>query len=173
MRKIIFLIVISLFSFQQCATQTYIDKETLTEIIENKTFTFEAERIVPTSNEAVNAINNNIGASANVLNIAGEGYHLTVEKEKIEMNLPYFGRNYGYVREGNASVNFTSKDFSTKKEVGKKGQTIFTIIPNDIREVESIYMEIFDNGQTYVSFNFRDRQAISYDGYIQKNKIKD
>lgn len=167
MKKIFFLIVITLLSFQQCTTRTYVDKEQLAQIIESKTFTFEAERVIPTSNESVNAINNNIGAAANVLNVGGDGYYLTMKKDEIKMDLPYFGRSYNYIRNKNIGVHFTSKDFKTKEGFGKKGQKTFSIIPNDIREIQIIYVEIFDNGQTYVSFSFRDRLPISYSGIVK------
>lgn len=156
-----------------CSSQTYIDQKTLEEITASNQFTFMAKRANPTNFDVINVMNSLPNSnSARMLDL-DYGYTIVIKEKQLEVNLPYFGRlfNPSYDTTKN-SYNFTSKDFTLNKVQNKKGNWVYTITPKDVNNVRIIYLEIFKNGNAYVSIDSNDRQAISYDGYIMKNEIK-
>lgn len=156
-----------------CNSQTYIDQKTLEDITASNQFTFMAKRANPTNFDVINVMNSLPNSnSARMLDL-DYGYTIVIKEKQLEVNLPYFGRlfNPSYDTTKN-SYNFTSKDFTLNKVQNKKGNWVYTITPKDVNNVRIIYLEIFKNGNTYVSIDSNDRQAISYDGYIMKNEIK-
>ena len=48
---------------------------------------------------------------------------------------------------------------------------MYTISPKDVDHVRVIYIEVYKNGNTYVSIDSNDRQPISYNGYLMKMKF--
>lgn len=156
-----------------CNSQTYIDQKTLEDITASNQFTFMAKRANPTNFDVINVMNSLPNSnSARMLDL-DYGYTIVIKEKQLEVNLPYFGRlfNPSYDTTKN-SYNFTSKDFTLNKVQNKKGNWVYTITPKDVNNVRIIYLEIFKNGNAYVSIDSNDRQAISYDGYIMKNEIK-
>lgn len=156
-----------------CSSQTYIDQKTLEDITASNQFTFMAKRANPTNFDVINVMNSLPNSnSARMLDL-DYGYTIVIKEKQLEVNLPYFGRlfNPSYDTTKN-SYNFTSKDFTLNKVQNKKGNWVYTITPKDVNNVRIIYLEIFKNGNAYVSIDSNDRQAISYDGYIMKNEIK-
>jgi hypothetical protein len=132
-----------------------------------------AEHANPTGNDVVNIINSLPNSSAsNILNL-DYGYSLVLKKEKITIDLPYFGRMYtpNYDSSKNA-FNFTSKDFTIKETFGKKGSSIYTIMMKDQQNINRLVLEVYKNGKAYLSITANDRQFISYDGYIMENKME-
>ncbi|WP_435522435.1 DUF4251 domain-containing protein [Chryseobacterium indoltheticum] len=89
----------------------------------------------------------------------------------MEVSLPYFGRAFTstYGTSDN-SYRFTSKDYAVTKTQSKKGNWVYKIKPNDVKNVSDINIEIFKNGRASTSIRSNDRQPISYDGYISKNE---
>ena len=45
---------------------------------------------------------------------------------------------------------------------------MYTISPKDVDHVRVIYIEVYKNGNAYVSIDSNDRQPISYNGYLMK-----
>ena len=173
MKKLIYLSFLAILSFlYSCTSQINIDPKTLEEITTSNQFTFMAERANPTNFDVINIMNSMPnGNSARMLDLA-YGYTVVLKEKELDVTLPYFGRmfNPSYDTSKN-SYRFTSKDFTLSKILNKKGNLVYTISPKDVDHVRVIYIEVYKNGNTYVSIDSNDRQPISYNGYLMKNEI--
>ncbi len=174
MKKLIFLsLALVLAMFYSCTSQNALDPKTLEEFTNSNQFTFMATRANPANSDVLNIINSMPNAaSARMLNLE-HGYTLVLKEKELEVTLPYFGRMYtpSYDTSKN-SFRFTSKDFSFTKNQNRKGNWTYTLKPKDADNVRTIYLEIYKNGNAYLSIDAIDRQPISYDGYLMKNEIK-
>jgi len=166
--------VIGLLFLQSCGTtQSYLDKTTLTQVIEQNEFTFMAQRANPLDTSANTIMNSIPGGFANRVMNLDYGYTIVFKKDEVSVNLPYFGRAYtAPIDPRKTGFDFDSKDFNIKKSQGKKGSTVLNISFNDQNTVRKMIMEVFQNGKAYVSVESNDKQPISYDGYIMKNEVK-
>lgn len=163
-------ILVLFFTLNSCTTKQVVISPEITSLIQKGEFTFMAERANPMG-DVINVINSlPNGGPSRILDLE-YGYTIEIKKETLTVALPYFGRMYSANMDSSKnSLRFTSKDFSINRQVGKKGSSIFTIIPNDERNISKITLEVFGNGKSYVQVNANDRQPISYDGYIMKNE---
>ena len=174
MKKTVLMSVMFLLTLLfSCTSQTYVEPKTLEGLINSNQFTFMAKRANPTNFDVINVMNslpnNN---SARMLDL-DYGYDVVIKEKELEVTLPYFGRMYNPSYDSSKnSFRFTSKDFTITKNQNKKGNWIYNIIPKDAENVRNIYMEVFKNGNAYISIDANDRQPISYDGYIMKNEVK-
>ncbi|MCS4303602.1 MULTISPECIES: DUF4251 domain-containing protein [unclassified Chryseobacterium] len=176
MKKYISLLMIFgfLFSFQSCASQGSSDPAVVNALVDSQEFTFYAQRANPTNYDVINVMNSMPNSTASrILNLNGD-YTIVVNKNSVDVELPYFGRvfNPSY---GNADKNgytFTSKDFIINKSQNKKGNWTLKIKPKDVNTVDEINIEIFKNGKAFVSMRSNDRQPITYDGYVSKSEVK-
>lgn len=160
-----FLVVGVLFS---CASQNnQSESKVVTQLIANKQFTFMATRANPLSYE----LNSYMARTA--INNLSYGYSIVIKESEIDVDLPYFGEMYSApVDRNDSSFRFTTKDYVLTSEQTKKGNTIFKIVPNDVRNILQIDIEVFKNGKGSIYVNANDRKPISYDGYIMKNEMK-
>lgn len=167
--------IISLFSFllfiQNCTAQKA-DPQVVNNLITSDEFTFHAEKANPINYDVINVVNSIPNApQLRTFQISGENYGIEIKKGVMEVTLPYFGRSfnptYGTT---DTSYRFTSKDYAVTKSQSKKGNWIYKIKPNDVKNVSDINIEIFKNGRALTSIRSNDRQPISYDGYISKNE---
>lgn len=161
-------IIILLFS---CASQSGLDPKIVAELTNSNQFTFMAKRANPTNYDVINIMNGMQGGSSRILDL-DYGYTIVLKDKELEVTLPYFGRMYNpsYDTSKN-SFRFVSKNFLIDKTQNKKGNWIYTIAPKDTEHVRMIYLEIYKDGDAYVSIDANDRQPISYDGYIMKNEM--
>lgn len=165
--------VLGLIFLQSCSTQSYLDKTTLTQIIEQNEFTFMAQRANPLDTSTNTIMNSIPGGFANRVMNLDYGYTIVVKKDEVSVNLPYFGRAYtAPIDPRKAGFDFESKDFYIQKAQGKKGSTVMNISFRDQNTVRKMIMEVFQNGKAYVSVESNDKQPITYDGYIMKNEVK-
>ena len=173
MKKILLALFGILFFTSSCTSQNYIESGLLNTIVQQKQFTFMAERVDILSPDVVNVINSIPNSSYARMQDLDYGYDIVFENNEMIVYLPYFGRTYNPSRDlDKAGFKFTSKDFTIDEKEGKKGKKLLTIKPNDVNNVNAIYMEISPNGKCYVSINANDRQPISFTGYIMKNEVK-
>ena len=101
-------------------------------MIESRNYIFKAQMANP-----------QIGASRQLT----PEYDLTISGDTIISYLPYFGR--AYVAPANPSeggIKFTSTKFEYNLVKDEKEWEI-TIKPNDAREVQQLFLEVFDNGR--------------------------
>ena len=124
-------------------------------IIEAKNYVFKAQRASPLKGRDVHLTTE---------------YDLTVVGDSVIAALPYYGRAYSApMNTSDGGITFTSsKSEYTLKT--KKGKWLISIRPADVRNVEELYLEIFDNGRASLRLTLQDRQPISYDGYIVERK---
>lgn len=162
----------AVMAFQSCASQTYMDKTTIQQVVDNEQFTFMAERANPTNYDVINIANSipNYG-SGRMFNL-DYGYTLVLKNKELIATLPYFGRSFSGNRFDNdkQSLRFTSKDYTIEKSISKKGNQNLKIKPNDVNHINTIYIEIYKNGRAIISIDANDRQPISFDGYLMKNE---
>lgn len=164
-----------LMIFQNGFSQTKVESQNLTELLNSEDFSFRAERATPTNYDVINVMNSMPNStSTRILDLSGSNYSIDVRKDKLEVTLPYFGRvfNPTYGNTSQSGYRFTSKDFTVNKTQGKKGKWIVKIKVNDQSSVDEIIIEVFKNGKAYTSIRSNDRQPISYDGFISKNEVE-
>lgn len=173
MKKLIYLSFCAILSFlHSCTSQINIDPKTLEEITTSNQFTFMAERANPANYDVINVMNAMPNGNAARMLDLDYGYTVVLKEKELDVNLPYFGRMYNpsYDTSKN-SYRFTSKDFTLSKIQNKKGNLVYTISPKDVQHIRVIYIEVYKNGNAYVSMDANDRQPISYNGYLMKNEI--
>lgn len=162
-----------IFALNSCDSQNNIKNEKVASLLQSTEFTFTAEKANPTSYDVINVLNSlPNSSSSNILNLES-GYTMVIKRDEIKVDLPYFGTMYtpSFDNEKN-SFRFTSKDFKLNETAGKKGSSVYTILPKDQQNINSIILEVYKSGKAYLSIRANDRQSISYDGYIMTNKVE-
>lgn len=155
-----------------CTSQSSVTPAHVSELLDKGEFTFMAERANPTSSDVVNIMNSlPTSTSSQILNL-DYGYTMELKKNELTLTLPYFGRMYtpNYDNTKN-SYRLTSKDFTIAHSSGKKGSTLYTILPKDQQNIRRIMLDVYKNGKAYLSIDANDRQGISYDGYIMEDVV--
>jgi hypothetical protein len=157
--KIAFVIIACLYTSIVSAQTAKQAKEAAQEIviknkIDNKSYTFNATYALP------------LKGGQRYLTSA---YDLRVTKDSVIAYLPYFGQLYmnASLDPDDYPINFTSTKFQYKTEPTKKGGWSITIIPEGIKYVSKMQLDIFKNGTAslQVLSNFRDE--ISFNGDIK------
>jgi len=159
------------FFFQNCTAQKT-DPQIVNNLVSSDEFTFHAEKANPMNYDVINVVNSIPNApQLRTFQISGENYGIEIKKGVMEVTLPYFGRSFNTTYGGSdTSYRFTSKDYAVTKTQSKKGNWVYKIKPNDVKNVSDINIEIFKNGRALTSIRSNDRQPISYDGYISENE---
>jgi len=99
-------------------------------------------------------------------------YDLTIAGDTVISYLPYFGRAYvAPIDPSEGGIRFTSTKFDYKLSQNGKSWKVM-IKPKDSPGVQQLYLEIFDNGNATLQVVSTDRQAISFNGYVEENKAK-
>lgn len=152
-----------------CSTQSTISSEKVQSLVESGEFTFMAERANPNNYDVINIMNSFPTSSSSQMLTLDPGYTVKLQKDKLDVEMPYFGRMYTSSMKSDNSFRFTSKEFTVNRSTGSKGSSVFVIMPTDQQIVTKIIMEVYKNGKTYVAIQSTDRQPITYDGYITAN----
>ncbi len=98
-------------------------------------------------------------------------YTLTVLKDSVLADLPYFGRAYtAPMNTADAGIHFTSAQFLYQVNDKKKGRWDIVIKPKDTKNGESLLMVIYDNGNASLMVTSNNRQTILFNGYIEPKK---
>ena len=98
-------------------------------------------------------------------------YTVTIVKDSIISDLPYFGRAYAApIGTTDGGIKFTSVDFDYTVIPRKKGGWEVNIKPKDGQDVQSMILTIYDNGKAYLNVNSNNRQTISFNGHIGNTK---
>ncbi|WDF53427.1 DUF4251 domain-containing protein [Mucilaginibacter sp. KACC 22063] len=95
-------------------------------------------------------------------------YDIRVKPDSVISFLPYFGQAYFDVpyNPNEGGIKFTSTKFTYTKKQMKKGNWQITFIPKDVKNLQRVTFNIYPNGNTWTQFLFTNRDAISFDGYI-------
>ncbi len=172
MKRIIAFFLFSILAIS-CSTQQYMPEQELQTVLKNREFTFMARHANPTNSDVLNLMNSLPNSSSSRMLDLSYGYDIVLNKEKVEVALPYFGRLYipSFDNDKNG-FRFTSKEFDIEETEGKKGSRYISIYPKDVQHIRKIVIQIYKGGTAYVAIDANDRQPISYDGYIMKNEAK-
>lgn len=94
-------------------------------------------------------------------------YDVTVSKDSIVAYLPYFGRAYtAPIGRDQDGIQFTSTDFDYSVEKKRKRRWEIRIKPNDVQEVQELYLSVSKNGFGSLQVTSTNRQAISFNGEL-------
>lgn len=147
---VLFLFVLSACSSQKAATSSEPTNDEINKMLEDQSFTFVARQMNPP------------GGRSRFLT---ETYTLTVNNNKLVVDLPYFGRATQATIGTEGGFRFTSEKYKYEKAPAKKGWKV-TVRPEDNTDVQVFYLSVLENGSASVSVSSNSRQTISYDGTI-------
>ncbi len=100
------------------------------------------------------------------------GYDLIINSSSVVATLPYFGRAYFPPTDPTqGGFRFTSNKFRYSVTSGDKGSWSIQIIPEDVENVQELHLSIGTDGYATLHVTSVNRQAISYYGYVSKNKV--
>ncbi len=129
------------------------------QIVESKNYIFKAESVNP--------------PRGRTRHLTSE-YDLVVTSDTVIAYLPYFGRAYSAsINSSEGGIKFTSTDFEYVLEKKKKRSWEILIRPKDAREIQALYLTIFDNNKASLRVNSLNRESISFNGYIVEGKQRD
>lgn len=136
-----------------CATPVNMQQspENIKELIDSQNFVFVPTTVSPQSGRS------------RMLN----GYFdLTVKKDSILSNLPYFGRAFAPpVNPTQGGIQFVSTDFTLTSDSGDERWNI-QIIPKDVTDVQQMLLTIFTTGSASLQVISVNRQPISFQGNV-------
>jgi hypothetical protein len=97
------------------------------------------------------------------------GYTLTILRDSIISDLPFYGRAYqASMNPNDAGFKFTSTDFSYTVKERKKGGRDITIKTKDVKSSPQMILFVGKDGTSSLRITSADRETISYSGYIKK-----
>jgi hypothetical protein len=100
------------------------------------------------------------------------GYDLQVSNNTVIAMLPYFGRAYtAPIDPAQGGIRFTSKRFRYSSTANNKGEWDILITPEDVSDVQQLRLSVSSGGRATLNVTSRDRQAITFYGYITQNKV--
>jgi hypothetical protein len=104
-------------------------------------------------------------------------YDVRVVKDTVKTFLPYFGRSFVAPPPGSneGGIKFTSTSFTYTSTQNKKGGWDIVIKPKernstDFRDVEQLSLSISTSGYATLRVTSSNRDAISFDGYVESAK---
>ncbi len=122
-------------------------------LVNNKHFTFKAERMQP--------------LRARQRYLTSE-YFLRVAGDSLISALPYFGRAYAApINPEDAGYDFTSTSFTYNAVPKKKGSYQITIKTTDKINTVTFVLTVYNNGNAYLQITSVNREAISFNGYLK------
>jgi hypothetical protein len=72
--------------------------------------------------------------------------------------------------EARSPLDFTTTDFTIRKDHNDKGRWNITISPKDYREVQSFDFIFFNNGSAQLNVQLTNRSSISFNGAVKPGK---
>lgn len=155
-----YIITISLLLLSVAMVQAQEKNEPTTQqIVESKNYIFKAESVNPQRGRFRQLTSD---------------YDLVVTNDTVIAYLPYFGRAYSApINPSEGGIKFTSSDFEYTVEKKKKRSWEILIRPKDARDIQTLYLTIFNNNKASLRVNSVNRESISFDGYIIEGKEKD
>lgn len=160
--KKIFLLIFLIIIFSNCvlsvsAQQSGNAKEIATKnLVDSQRYVFYAQSATPISGRQ---------------KFLTSDYSVYISKDTVMSNLPFFGRAYSVpINTTDAGIKFTSINFDYKSSARKKGGWDITIKPKDAPGVQQLLLTIYTNGTAYLNVNSTNRQFISFNGHVAKNK---
>ena len=152
------MIVLVNLSIAFCQNQAEANSTVVKQWIESKNFVFQVQSVSPRRGGTIQQT---------------PGYSVVVSKDSVNCYLPYFGRmyqaSYGSTDNG---LKFISLQFEEKTEPKKKGGWTITLKIKDATSVSQMIFTAFENGRASMTLMCKDRETISYNGYVEGRGIK-
>ncbi len=123
------------------------------------------------SQQVINAVMRNTGDTANRIDLNGDGHYLTISKEKVVADLPFYGER----RQGGSGYNSNDTGISFDTEPKDYQMTLdeargrYKITFDAQKDTESFDVEItlFANGTASVFISSVTRTRIEYQGTLE------
>lgn len=148
--------------------------EEVAKLVNQDSYTFIATRAYPMDQSTINNVMSAMrpaGAAATLFDLS-YGYGFKIQPDELSVDLPYFGRIFTPSMDPSRNgLKFSSKKFTIAKKESKK-KISYTINVNDVQNIQTLYIDVYNNGRAFLSVNANDRQPISYDGYIKATKAE-
>jgi hypothetical protein len=122
-------------------------------LIESGNYVFKAQSAMP--------------MSGRVRQLTTDDYSLTLTKDKVISDLPYFGRAYTAPMDpSKGGIQFSSASFDYTITPGKKDGWEVLIKPKDYKDVNQLSLSISSAGYASLRVISTSRQQISFNGII-------
>lgn len=100
------------------------------------------------------------------------GFDLTVTPDTLLSYLPYYGRAFSApINSSKGALDFTSVKFDYKANKNDRNEWDIVMQPKDGSGVQTMDLTVYDNGRALLRVNSRDRQFISFNGYIMERPV--
>ena len=93
-------------------------------------------------------------------------YAVEVRNDSLISYLPYIGRAYQVPYGGGKGLNFSERIGSYQESQTKKGLRRIEIGVKNEEDTYSYYIDVFDNGNTSIAVQSREREPISFSGMM-------
>jgi len=181
-KRIIILIVVVLSLIWSCGSskseETMAMKEhqinNLKELVDTKSFIFNAETAYPTQTYAVmqvtNAFLRNTGNTGGHIYLASNGDYIKIMGDTVKAELSYFGesRVVASVDPRDTGINFEGQPTNYKVSENEKKKTLtlkFDI--NSKSDQYKVIMQLYPSKRAKIFVNCANRTSIRYDGEIE------
>jgi hypothetical protein len=149
--------VLLAFVFGLSAVYAQQDANNVSSCIKNQQYIFKAQTALP--------------LRGGFMQLTQGYYDVTITKDSVVSFLPYFGRAYTPpINPADAGIKFVSTKFDYKASVNKKGNWEITITPKDVSDIQQLNIQVTESGQAFLQVTSLNRQAISFNGNIEKRK---
>lgn len=143
-------------SYSQNNNKDEKQKEAIKNMIDQKTFIFEAQTVTPMKGG---------------IRYLDPGYTLKVKPDTLISELPYFGRAYQAeygATDGGLKATSYQYDYAVKDR--KNGGWDIVIKTRDLKDQLQLTITAFDDGTASLNVNSSNRQPISFRGFFQTKK---
>lgn len=139
-----------------CSTMTAAERAEKALAVEralaSRHYVVDVQMMYPRSGRAVNVSSN---------------YSLEIKGDTVVSYLPYFGRAYSIPYGGGKAFNFSAPIISYESASDQKGKNYVRLVTDNEEDVITFQLEIFDNGQTTIDVQAREREPITYSGELE------
>ncbi|WP_316795876.1 DUF4251 domain-containing protein [Pedobacter agri] len=153
------------------------NKETTDKIIKEQNYTFVANAAIPMASLDVSRILERMpgNTGGTYINLTGSNYDFRVTKDSVVAFLPFYGRSFSAPYNPNdGGIKFTSKDFTYKQTLSKKGNYTVQINTKDVqRENFRLTLSVSKNGYATLVATGNNKQPITFNGVLEEPKKKD
>lgn len=163
-RNLIITLVLAIV-FSCCSTpkNTAVVSAELKNALNNRTFTFEAQQVVP-RDYRISQLFPNAGQIYHL----NAGYEVKVRPDTLDVHLPFYGRAYQAPMDPTkGGIKFTSTDFDIKAGKDRKGNTELTFLPRDSREVQQMFLTVSASGYATLNIISYQKETINFYGIVQ------
>ena len=99
-------------------------------------------------------------------------YSVSVKDDYINSYLPYFGRAYNIPYGGGSGLNFEGKVLRYQESIGRKGEHYVVLDVESKEDIHQYSFVIFDNGNVKLDVLSKERNPISFSGYVDLTEEK-